>query len=199
MHVEAKFASWIQSLNSNLDVARGNSHLGVRLEPRNQQPSRVNVVTCFFCLLGPWGKNRFEIWMIQPPNQGSSFLVHMYRKFWLRLNLASICTISIMKRQKGVAHIIILTIPMLPCCWKHRHHCATGVRWTFQHLRSLGCPKCSNIFRDFTGQASLISLRSNQNYILLGQKCCSSFFLWMHRTMKEKNNSKKTESNLRIR
>lgn len=57
MHVEAKFASWIQSLNSNLDVATGNSHLGVQgtKEPAAQQSQRGNV---FFLSFGALGKKQ---------------------------------------------------------------------------------------------------------------------------------------------
>ena len=75
MHVVATFASRIQSLNSNLDVATGNSHLGVRgtKEPAAQQRQRG----VGFCL---WGLGEKKVPNMDDSTTKSGFLisVHMY-------------------------------------------------------------------------------------------------------------------------
>lgn len=186
MHVVAKFASWIQSLNSNLDVATGNSHLGVQgtKEPAAQQSQRG---------VG------FRLWGLgEKTGSKYGWFNHQIRVPHFCSHVSAYNMDICMKNSScGLIWHQFTQFPWWTSkrsgCWQHRHHCATGIRLTFQDLEIFG------VFRDFTGQASLISLRSNQNFILLGQTCCSSFLLWMHETIKEKNNSKNSESNLRIR
>lgn len=157
--------------------------------------------------MGPWGKKRFQIWMIQPPNQGSSFPFtckclynayvcnygHLHRKFQLRLYSASIYTISMMNVKKEWH--------TSSYCLYQCYHAVGSIDITLLQAyvelskisRFLVCPKCSNVFRDFTGQASLISLRSNQNYILLGQTCCS-FFCFECTELSKKRTTPKTQN-----
>ena len=162
MHVVATFASWIQSLNSNLDVATGNSHLGVRgtKEPAAQQRQRG----VGFCLWGlgekkgskyGWFNHQIRVPHFRSHVNAYIMLMytynygHLHRKFQLRLYSASIYTISMMNVKKEWH--------TSSYCLYQCYHAVGSIDITLLQAyvelskisRFLVCPKCSNVFQRF--------------------------------------------------